>query len=249
MNERDFSQDPGAPEATDPEATSAERAEAAAAEAAGEGRDEFAGEFAGENPASAGAGAGTAGADGVGEPIIEDPEADAAVEDVLGGEAAGDLEAAQDAAVDAAEEDAARATGDSGLQQQLNERTEDLQRVTAEYTNYRRRVERDRVAVIEGAKADVASKLLPILDDLDLAESHGDLTGPLKSAADKLQGVMSAIKVESFGAEGEEFNPDLHEAVQDTSSGDDKVLGTVLRKGYRLGDRVLRHAMVIIADA
>ena len=60
---------------------------------------------------------------------------------------------------------------------------------------------------------------------------------------------MSAIKVESFGAEGEEFNPDLHEAVQDTSSGDDKVLGTVLRKGYRLGDRVLRHAMVIIADA
>ena len=120
--------------------------------------------------------------------------------------------------------------------------------MTAEYTNYRRRVERDRVATIDGAKADVAAQLLPILDDLDLAESHGDLTGPLKATADKLQAVMRSMKVEAFGAEGDEFNPDHHEAVQDMSSGDDKVVGTVLRKGYRLGDRVLRNAMIVIED-
>lgn len=203
-----------------PESTDPEATSAERAEAAAAEAE------AAQDPAGDAANTG-AGENVLDDPAFEDPTADAVVED--------------------AEE--ALAEGGADLQQELDERTEDLQRVTAEYTNYRRRVERDRVAVIEGAKADVAAKLLPILDDLDLAESHGDLTGPLKSAADKLQGVMSAIKVEAFGVEGEEFNPDLHEAVQDTSSGDDKVVGTVLRKGYRLGDRVLRHAMIIIADA
>ena len=120
--------------------------------------------------------------------------------------------------------------------------------MTAEYTNYRRRVERDRVSVITGAKAEVAAELLPILDDLEMAEQHGDLTGPLKSMSDKLQSVMASMKVEKFGEEGDEFDPNCHEAVQDTSSGDDKVLATILRRGYRLGDRVLRNAMVIIGD-
>ncbi|RAV31747.1 nucleotide exchange factor GrpE [Corynebacterium heidelbergense] len=138
--------------------------------------------------------------------------------------------------------------GDAALQAELAERTEDLKRVSAEYANYRRRVERDRAGVISGAKADLAAALLPALDDLQLAESHGDLTGPLKAVSEKLNAALASAKVEAFGAEGEEFNPDLHEAVQDTSSGEDKVLGTVLRKGYRLGDRVLRTAMVIIAD-
>ena len=128
------------------------------------------------------------------------------------------------------------------------ERTEDLKRVTAEYANYRRRAERDRKSAIDGAKAATASELLPIVDDLDLAESHGDLTGPLKAMADKLHGVLRGANVEVFGAEGDEFDPELHEAVQDTSTGEDKALGTVLRKGYRMGDRVLRHAMVVIAD-
>lgn len=136
----------------------------------------------------------------------------------------------------------------NSIEAELAERTEDLQRVTAEYTNYRRRVERDRESVITGAKAEVAAGLLPILDDLEMAEQHGDLTGPLKSMSDKLQSVMASMKVEKFGEEGDEFDPTCHEAVQDTSSGDDKVLATVLRRGYRLGDRVLRNAMVIIGD-
>lgn len=153
-----------------------------------------------------------------------------------------------EADVEAAAADAEGVNIENSIEAELAERTEDLQRVTAEYTNYRRRVERDRVSVIAGAKAEVASELLPILDDLEMAEQHGDLTGPLKSMSDKLQSVMASMKVEKFGEEGDEFDPNCHEAVQDTSSGDDKVLATVLRCGYRLDDRVLRNAMVIIGD-
>lgn len=150
--------------------------------------------------------------------------------------------------IDEAEVAEVTAEVDNSIEAELAERTEDLQRVTAEYTNYRRRVERDRASVITGAKAEVAAELLPILDDLEMAEQHGDLTGPLKSMSDKLQSVMASMKVEKFGEEGDEFDPNCHEAVQDTSSGDDKVLATILRRGYRLGDRVLRNAMVIIGD-
>lgn len=169
--------------------------------------------------------------------------------DILAGDAEEGAEAAAQAVADEQETAAEEELDELGqIQKELDERTDDLKRVTAEYANYRRRVERDRIAVIEGAKADVADKLLPILDDMDLAAQHGDLNGPLKAANDKLLAALTAIKVESFGAEGDTFDPDVHEAVQDTSTGDDKVLGSVLRKGYRLGDRVLRTAMVIIAD-
>lgn len=166
------------------------------------------------------------------------------------GLADGEAAAADAEGVNIDEAEAAEVTAevDNSIEAELAERTEDLQRVTAEYTNYRRRVERDRASVITGAKAEVAAELLPILDDLEMAEQHGDLTGPLKSMSDKLQSVMASMKVEKFGEEGDEFDPNCHEAVQDTSSGDDKVLATILRRGYRLGDRVLRNAMVIIGD-
>lgn len=180
---------------------------------------------------------------------LSDEKLDQELADILSGDAEEGAEAAAQAVADEQETAAEEELDElDQARKELDERTDDLKRVTAEYTNYRRRVERDRIAVIEGAKADVADKLLPILDDMDLAAQHGDLNGPLKAANDKLLAALTAIKVEAFGAEGDEFNPDLHEAVQDTSSGDEKVLGAVLRKGYRLGDRVLRTAMVIIAD-
>jgi len=136
------------------------------------------------------------------------------------------------------------------IELQLAERTEDLQRVSAEYANYRRRSERERAAVAEQSKAKFAEKLLPLLDDLDLADQHGDLNeGPLKSFSDKLHNILEGQKVEAFGAEGEAFDPEIHEAVQDLSEGDEKVVGTVLRKGYKMGDRLIRNAMVIIGDA
>lgn len=193
------------------------------------------------------------------EDLNQDPGV--ASEDVVADAASADTAAAAEAAetqgvdegladTEAAVVDAEGVNNDdsNSIEAELAERTEDLQRVTAEYTNYRRRVERDRESVITGAKAEVAAGLLPILDDLEMAEQHGDLTGPLKSMSDKLQSVMASMKVEKFGEEGDEFDPTCHEAVQDTSSGDDKVLATVLRRGYRLGDRVLRNAMVIIGD-
>lgn len=213
-------QDPGNPANTDPEATSADAAEAAAAEAA-------AADGAVDEAAEAQANAATA----------DTAEAEAAVND-----AASDIaeEAEADPDVDVAE---------NSLEAQLAERTEDLQRLNAEYTNYRRRTERDRQAVIETSKAKVLADFLPILDDLELARQHGDLNeGPLKAIADKLNGVLTANNLSPFGEEGEAFDPEVHEAVQDLSTGDEQAVGTVLRRGYKVGERVVRTAMVIIAD-
>lgn len=154
--------------------------------------------------------------------------------------------AVEDAARDIADEDA---SAENSLEAQLAERTEDLQRLNAEYTNYRRRTERDRQAVIETTKAKVLADFLPILDDMELARQHGDLNeGPLKAIADKLTGVLTKNQLTPFGAEGDAFDPEVHEAVQDLSTGDEQVIGTVLRRGYTVGERVVRTAMVIIAD-
>jgi molecular chaperone GrpE len=132
----------------------------------------------------------------------------------------------------------------------LAERTADLQRVSAEFANYRRRVERDRQAVIDAAKASVVMDLLIVLDDLDRARTHGDLeSGPLKSVADKLSGALTKVGLQAFGTEGDPFDPALHEAVQHEGDGSNPVVGIVMRKGYRLGERVLRHALVGVVDA
>jgi molecular chaperone GrpE len=132
---------------------------------------------------------------------------------------------------------------------ELAERTADLQRLQAEYTNYRRRVERDKKATIESAKASVVAELLAVVDDLERARSHGDLeSGPMKAVAAKLAGLLEKQGVTHFGAEGEPFDPTLHEAVQHDGEGKDPVIGSVFRKGYRIGDRVLRHAMVTVTD-
>ena len=137
----------------------------------------------------------------------------------------------------------------TSLEAELAERTEDLQRVTAEYANYRRRTERDRAGIVETAKASVITELLPILDDLDLAAQHGDLeSGPLKSVSDKFHAVLNKFSVTVVGEEGDAFDHEKHEAVQDLSSGEEKVLGTVLRHGDQMDDRLIRTAMVIIAD-
>jgi molecular chaperone GrpE len=135
----------------------------------------------------------------------------------------------------------------SALQAQLDERTADLQRVSAEFANYRRRVERDRQAIIDTAKGSVLTELLTIVDDLERARAHGDLEeGPLKVFADRVHAVLTSQGVESFGEEGDAFDPAVHEAVQDESEGSEPVLGTILRKGYRHGERTLRSAMVTV---
>lgn len=207
-------ENPGDPEQTDPEATSADRAEAAAEEASEAQADAIKDE--------------TFEAAAEGEVQVS-PEMEAEIEESLEGVDA-DAEA-------------------SDVEAQLAERTEDLQRLNAEYTNYRRRTERDRQAVIENTKSQVIAAFLHILDDLDLARQHGDLNeGPLKAIADKLSSTLASQKLEGFGEEGDAFDPEIHEAVQDLSSGGEQVVGTVLRRGYRVGDKLVRNAMVIIAD-
>lgn len=143
------------------------------------------------------------------------------------------------------------AAGDdqAGEVDQVAELTADLQRVQADFANYRKRALRDQQGVADRAKAAVVTELLGILDDLDRARSHGDLeSGPLKAFADKLTGVLTGLGLAAFGAEGEEFDPLLHEAVQHEGDGTHSVIGTVLRQGYKLGDQVLRHAMVGVVD-
>ena len=140
---------------------------------------------------------------------------------------------------------------DAGGEQadKIAELTADLQRVQADFANYRKRALRDQQVAGERAKAAVVSQLLTVLDDLERARSHGDLdTGPLKSVADKLTAALAGLGLTSFGAEGDEFDPSLHEAVQHEGEGHDPVIGVVMRKGYRFGDRVLRHALVGVTD-
>ena len=136
--------------------------------------------------------------------------------------------------------------------EKVAELTADLQRVQADYANYRKRALRDQEAAAERAKATVVSQLLGVLDDFERARSHGDLdSGPLKSVADKLFGALTGLGLAAFGAEGDDFDPALHEAVQhegDGAEGSKPVIGNVMRQGYKLGDQVLRHALVGVVD-
>jgi len=138
------------------------------------------------------------------------------------------------------------------LAAEVAERTADLQRVSAEYANYRRRVDRDRESVLVGARVQFVSELLTTLDDIDRAESHGDLTGPFKSVADKIVAVAQKQGLEAFAANGDMFDPSVHEAVQhestDAAGSTVTVVSSVLRRGYRIADRILRPAMVTVVD-
>jgi len=138
----------------------------------------------------------------------------------------------------------------SELRIQIAELTADVQRVTAEYANYRKRVDRDRTAVVDSATASVLSALLPVLDDLDRAREHGDLTGAFKAVADQLNAVLEKLGLASFGEAGEAFDPTVHEAVMHSTSPDvsEPTAVQILRRGYRQGERLLRPAMVGVAE-
>ena len=126
----------------------------------------------------------------------------------------------------------------------------DLQRLQAEYANYRRRADRERQGAVETGKANLMNALLPVLDDLDRARAHGDLeSGPLKGVADKIADTLKGQGLTAFGSEGDAFDPALHEAVQHDGEGAEPVIGQVYRQGYRLGERLLRTAMVTVTDA
>jgi molecular chaperone GrpE len=159
--------------------------------------------------------------------------------------------AAREESMSAHETSATEPSVDGGeLAKELAERTEDLQRVTAEYANYRRRVDRDRSLVVDQAAERFAAQLFPIVDDIARARDHDELTGGFKLVADRILGLLDGLGVEAFGAQGDPFDPALHEAVIHDTSPDVDVptATTVLRQGYRRGDRVLRTAMVAVSD-
>ncbi len=144
----------------------------------------------------------------------------------------------------------AEAAGPS-LEEQLAERTSDVQRVQAEFINYKRRVEDDRVRAIETGKQKVLVELLTVLDDLSRADEHGELTGGFKAVADQVTALAAKFGLEAFGAEGEPFDPNMHEAV--FHAGEDPnvevtSIKQVMRTGYLMNGSVLRAAVVGVVD-
>ena len=132
------------------------------------------------------------------------------------------------------------------------ELTADLQRLSAEYANYRKRVERDRVAVVEMATAGLLNGLLPLLDDVERARSHGDLTGAFAAVGEGLEAFTAKLGLERFGEAGEPFDPSVHEAVMSAEpdpTATVQVCAAVFQPGFRLsGGRVLRPARVSVAE-
>jgi len=128
--------------------------------------------------------------------------------------------------------------------------TSDLQRLQAEYANYRKRVERDRSLAHEMAIGAVLTELLALLDDVDRAEQHGELTGGFKAVADQLNSIVSRIGLEKYGTEGEAFDPQIHEALMHETSADVAVptASKILQPGYKFKERILRPARVSVTD-
>lgn len=158
---------------------------------------------------------------------------------------------------DAASSTTAQSAQDVGLIAQLDqvrtalgERTADLQRLQAEYQNYRRRVERDKVTVKEIAAANLLSELLPSLDDIGRAREHDELVGGFKSVAEALETVVAKMGLQQFGKEGEPFDPTIHEALMHSYAPDvtETTCVAILQPGYRIGERTIRPARVAVAE-
>jgi molecular chaperone GrpE len=132
---------------------------------------------------------------------------------------------------------------------QLAERTADVQRLQAEYANYRKRVDRDRAAVREQAVAGTLTGLLPVLDAINQAREHGELSGGFKSVADSLQAALGRLGLVTYGEKGDPFDPKIHEALTSSYSADvtEDTCVEILQPGYMVGERILRPARVAVA--
>ena len=128
--------------------------------------------------------------------------------------------------------------------------TADLQRLQAEYANYRKRVDRDRASAADYSVASVLSEFLPVLDDLDRAEQHGELTGGFKAVADRITAVTSKLGLEKFAEVGVTFDPAIHEALVHNTSADvsETTATEILQPGYKYKERVIRAARVAVTD-
>ena len=130
----------------------------------------------------------------------------------------------------------------------VSELTADLQRITAEYANYRKRVDRDRELIRDMSTSVALEQLIPILDDISRAREHGDLTGTFSTVADALSTVTKRLGLVEFGKVDEDFDPSIHEALStmEDDSVDSQKVGTVAQVGYKVGERILRPARVVV---
>jgi molecular chaperone GrpE len=136
------------------------------------------------------------------------------------------------------------------LELELAERTADVQRVHAEYANYRKRVDRDREVVRDNARAELLTELLTVLDDIDRAEAHDELVGGFRSVGEGLRATVSKLGLDRYGVPGEPFDPVVHEALTHMLSNDvvEPVCIEVFQPGYRIGERIVRPARVAVAE-
>ena len=139
----------------------------------------------------------------------------------------------------------------TAARRQLEERTHDLQRLQAEFVNYKRRVERDRELIKENATFAALSPIVEVLDTVDRAREHGELDPGFRATADQLERVVAAVGLAKYGAPGDPFDPTIHEALSHVGEDPEVEVTTcklVVKAGYRIGDRVVRAAQVIVAD-
>jgi len=180
---------------------------------------------------------------------VRTPPGESPLPGAAGGADAGPTETAEAPAADGAaapEADEALAAANA----LADERLDDLQRLQAEYVNYRKRVDRDRDVAATSARSGVFEALLPVLDDVVLARTHGGLAdGPAASIADKLEATLERLGLERYGEAGEEFDPSVHEALMHRQDAGVTVttVTQVLQPGYKVGGRVLRAARVAVA--
>jgi molecular chaperone GrpE len=219
----------------------------------GAGSGTGAGSGAGSSGAgSSGAGAGSAGTasgSGSGSAGGAAGAASEAAGAKKGPDEAGTADATEEVIEGIVEDTPVIATKQSDTAARLAERTADLQRLQAEYANYRKRVDRDRAAVREQAVATVLTGLLPVLDAIDQAREHGELSGGFKSVADSLQSAVGKLGLVAYGEKGDAFDPKIHEALTHTYSPDvtEDTCVEIFQPGYKVGEKILRPARVAVA--
>ena len=189
---------------------------------------------------------GEAGGDGPEVPLIPDDASELL-----------DVDSPVEAPVEGSAEERQAAPAASGregdLEAALAERTADLQRLHAEYANYKKRVDRDRALARQGGVEAVVLDLLPVLDSVEAAREHAELVGGFKLVADELEKITAKYGLETFGEVGEEFDPQLHEALmQMPFPGEAEItvptISAVMQRGVKLNERLLRPARVGVAN-
>lgn len=214
--------------------------------APGNGFGDAAGEMANETEVETPAtDAGASAPAGASRPSANEPPAD----DVSGVANMVEEGAPLEPADFAAKQDDGAAAGDES--NELAERTADLQRLSAEYANYRKRVERDRQLVAETERYKVLVPIIDVLDTIDRAREHGDLDDGLRSVSDQLERVVEGLGLHKFGAPGDAFDPNLHDALSHLGEDPEVEVTTckvVAKSGYRIGERIVRAAQVLVVD-